>query len=81
MKPLSAISSMAVTMAFDLGTGSLNQAAFEKLVDKAVTVSATAAQEAALIAGRLGTAEKAISDSTQLLKQRNDILNQRDRLA
>ena len=66
---------MAITMAFDLGSGSLNQAAFEKLVDKAVTVSAAAAQEASLIAGRLGTAEKAISDSTERLKLRNDILN------
>lgn len=66
---------MAVTMAFDLGSGSLNQAAFEKIVDKAVTVSAAAAQEAALVSGRLGTAEKAISDSTKLLKHRNDILN------
>ncbi len=66
---------MAVTMAFDLGTGSLNQAAFEKVVDKAVTVSAAAAQEAALIAGQLGTAEKAISDTTLLLKHRNEILN------
>jgi len=66
---------MAITMAFDLGSGSLNQAAFEKLVDKAVTVSAAAAQEASLIAGRLGTAEKAISDSTERLKLRNDIVN------
>ena len=66
---------MAITMAFDLGSGSLNQAAFEKLVDKAVTVSAAAAQEASLIAGRLGTAEKAISDSTERLKLRNDVLN------
>ncbi len=66
---------MAVTMAFDLGAGSLNQAAFEKIVDKAITVSAAAANEAALIAGRLGTAEKAISDSIQQLKRRNEILN------
>ena len=66
---------MAITMALDLGSGSLNQAAFEKLVDKAVVVSTTAAQEAGLIAGRLGTAEKVIADSTSRLKQRNDILN------
>ena len=66
----------AFTMAFDLGTGSLNQAAFEKLVDKAVTVSAGAAQEAGIVQGRLGTAEKVISDSIQQLKQRNTIINQ-----
>jgi flagellar hook-associated protein 3 FlgL len=66
---------MAITMAFDLGASSLNQGAFEKLVDRAVIVSATAAQEMGLIAGRLGTAEKAIADSTQILKRRNDILN------
>lgn len=66
---------MAITMAFDLGSGSLNQAAFEKIVDKAVIVSTKAAQEAGLIAGRLGTAEKVIADSTQRLKQRNEILN------
>jgi flagellar hook-associated protein 3 FlgL len=66
---------MAVTMAFDLGAGSLNQAAFEKIVDKAVTVAATAAQEVGLIAGHLGTTEKVITDSTELLKHRNDILN------
>jgi flagellar hook-associated protein 3 FlgL len=67
---------MAVTMVFDLGAGSFNQATFEKVVDKAVSISATAAQGAGLIAGRLGSAEKAIADSTQQLKQRNTILNQ-----
>ncbi len=66
---------MAITMAFDLGASSLNQGAFEKLVDKAVVVSATAAQEMSFIAGRVGTAEKAVADLVQLLKQRNDILN------
>ena len=66
---------MAITMAFDLGSGSLNQAAFEKLVDKAVVVSTKAAQQAGLIGGRLGAAEEVIADSTQRLKQRNDILN------
>jgi flagellar hook-associated protein 3 FlgL len=67
---------MAFTMAFDLGAGSFNQATFEKVVDKAVSISATAAQGAGLIAGRLGSAEKVIADSMQQLKQRNTILNQ-----
>jgi flagellar hook-associated protein 3 FlgL len=66
---------MAITMAFDLGSGSLNQAAFEKLVDKAVVVSSKAAQQAGIIGGRLGAAEEVIADSTLRLKLRNDILN------
>ena len=65
----------AISMAFDLGTGTLNQAAFEKVVDKAVAVSAASAQEIGLIAGELGTSEKLITDTTLQLKQRNEILN------
>ena len=65
----------AFTMAFDLGTGLLNQAAFEKLVDKAVSVSSTAAEELGIVEGRLGAAQKAVSDSTEQLKQRNTIMN------
>jgi flagellar hook-associated protein 3 FlgL len=65
----------AITMAFDLGTGALNQAAFEKVVDKAVAVSAASAQEIGLIAGELGTSEKLITDTTLQLKKRNEILN------
>ena len=38
-------------------------------------MAATATLEAGLIAGRLGTTEKVITDSTELLKHRNDILN------
>ena len=66
---------MAITMAFDAGTGSLNQGAFEKIIDKSVAVSAASTQEISLISGRLGTAEKRIADSTEQLKQRNEILN------
>jgi flagellar hook-associated protein 3 FlgL len=66
---------MAFTMAFDLGTGSLNQASFEKMVDKAVSVSSTAAQDMSIVEGRLGTAQKAISDATQQVRQRNTIMN------
>ena len=65
----------AITMAFDLGAGSLNQAAFEKVVDKAVAVSAASAQEIGLISGSLGVSEKLITDSNLQLKQRNDILS------
>jgi flagellar hook-associated protein 3 FlgL len=65
----------AFTMALDLGSGSLNQAAFEKMVDKAVAVSSMAAQQLGIIAGRLGTAQKATADATLQLQKRNDILN------
>jgi flagellar hook-associated protein 3 FlgL len=65
----------AFTMALDLGNGSLNQATFEKVVDKAVAVSATAAKDLGIIEGRLGTAQKAISDSTKQLQSRNVIMN------
>ncbi len=65
----------AFTMALDLGSGSLNQATFEKIVDKAVAVSATAAKDLGVIEGRLGTAQNAISDSTRQLQSRNVIMN------
>jgi flagellar hook-associated protein 3 FlgL len=65
----------AFTMAFDLGTGSLNQASFEKLVDTAVSVAGGATQKLGSIEGRLGAAQKVVSDSTQQLQQRNTILS------
>jgi flagellar hook-associated protein 3 FlgL len=65
----------AFTMAFDLGSGALNQGTFEKIVDKAVAVSATAAKDLGIIEGRLGTAQNAISDSTKQLQSRNAIMN------
>ena len=64
----------AFTMAYDLGSGSLNQAAFEKVVDKAVAVSGVATQEVALVQGRLGNSQKAITDASDRLAQRNTIL-------
>ena len=65
----------AFTMAFDLGTGSLNQASFERLVDTAVSVAGAATQGMGSIEGRLGAAQKVVSDSTQQLQQRNTILS------
>ncbi len=66
----------AFTMVLDLGTGSLNQAAFEKLVDKATTVASSAASKVGDIAGQLGNTQKLLSDQKTRLEQRNDILMQ-----
>jgi flagellar hook-associated protein 3 FlgL len=66
---------MAFTMAYDLGSGSLNQAAFEKLVDTAVSISSLATQELGLVEGRLGSAQKTVSGSTLHLQQRNTIIS------
>jgi flagellar hook-associated protein 3 FlgL len=66
---------MALTMVFDLGSGSLNQAAFEKLVDKASTVASSAANELGNVSGGLGSAQKLITDENTKLTYRNDILN------
>ncbi len=65
---------MALTMVFDSGTGALNQAAFEKVVDKAVTMSSTASVDMGLVQSKLGSSQKVISDFVLQLQDQNAIL-------
>jgi len=67
---------MAITMAFDLGSGSLNQAAFEKLVDKSASIAGAASADLGDVSSSLGIVQKQITDQNNQLTQRNDILNQ-----
>lgn len=67
---------MAFTMVFELGAGSLNQAAFEKLVDRAATIASIAATATTNIAGKLGNVQKLLVDQKTRLNQRNDTITQ-----
>ena len=67
---------MAFTMVMDLGAGSLSQAAFEKLVDKATTIASSAVTATTNIAGQLGNVQKLLADQNVRLNQRNDTINQ-----
>jgi flagellar hook-associated protein 3 FlgL len=64
----------AFTAAYDLGTGNLSQASFEKLVDSASGMASAAAQQMGNIQGRLGAAQQLITTTTNQLKQHNIIL-------
>ena len=65
----------AITMALDLGSGSLSQATFQKIVDKSISVTNSAAGEIGNIASALGITQKQIVDQNEQLTHRNDILN------
>jgi flagellar hook-associated protein 3 FlgL len=67
---------MALTMAFDLGSGSLNQVAFERLVDKATTVASSAASDLGNVSSKLGITQKLLSEENTRLTERSNILNQ-----
>jgi flagellar hook-associated protein 3 FlgL len=67
---------MALTMVFDLGSGSLNQATFERLVDKAVAVASSAASDLGNVSSRLGITQKLLTDENAKLTERSSILNQ-----
>ncbi len=65
---------MALTMALDLGTGSLNQSTFEKIVDRSTAVASTAARDIGNMGGVLGLAQKQITTQNELLARRNEVL-------
>lgn len=65
----------AFTMAFDLGSGNLNQSAFEKVVDRAASQASTASQHLGDIQSRLGRVQQTIANTTDVLESRNNILN------
>jgi flagellar hook-associated protein 3 FlgL len=65
----------AVTMALDLGSGSLNQATFEIIIDKSISITNSAAGEIGNIASVLGITQKQLVDQNAQLTHRNDILN------
>jgi flagellar hook-associated protein 3 FlgL len=65
----------AFTMALDLGTGNLNQAAFEKIVDRASAQAASAAQRLGDVQSRLGRVQQTVTDAVDALKGRNAILS------
>jgi flagellar hook-associated protein 3 FlgL len=65
----------AITMAFDLGSGALSQATFEKIIDKSVSVSNTAASDIGNIASSLGSVQNQLTVQNEQLSYRKDILN------
>jgi flagellar hook-associated protein 3 FlgL len=65
----------ALTMAFDLGTGNLNQGAFEKIVDRASAQAASAAQNLGNIQARLGRVQQTVTEAIDVLKDRNGVLS------
>jgi flagellar hook-associated protein 3 FlgL len=67
----------ALTMALDLGAGRLNQAAFEKIVDRAAAAAANAAEKFAGLQGQVGRVQQSVTAATETLEQRNNVLNER----
>jgi len=65
----------AFTMAFDLGTGNLNEAAFEAIVDTAVPLAANSIQKIGNLQGDLGVAEQETAKATARLKAQMELLN------
>jgi flagellar hook-associated protein 3 FlgL len=65
----------AIVMTLDLGSGSLNQAAFEKIIDKSISIASSAASEIGNISGVLGITQKHIVDQSEQLTRRNETLN------
>jgi flagellar hook-associated protein 3 FlgL len=67
---------MALTMAFDLGAGSLGQGTFEKIADKAASVAASAASQFANMGSQLGITQKLLRDESDKLSLRADVITQ-----
>jgi flagellar hook-associated protein 3 FlgL len=65
----------AIIMVFDLGTGSLNQASFEKIVDRSISFANSAAAEIGNVSSSLGLTQKQLADQNMQLTNRNELLN------
>jgi flagellar hook-associated protein 3 FlgL len=67
----------ALTMALDLGMGGINQAAFEKIADRAAATASNAAEQLAGLQGQVGRVQQAVTEAAETLEQRNGVLSRR----
>jgi flagellar hook-associated protein 3 FlgL len=56
---------MAFTMIADLGTGNLNQGAFETIIDKAVSLAGEAMQGIGIVQADMGMAQRSVTDAKE----------------
>jgi flagellar hook-associated protein 3 FlgL len=66
----------AYTMMSDLGNTNLNQATFQVVVDKAISLVSSAANDLAVLGGNVGSIQQRVSSATDKLNTQHDILNQ-----
>jgi flagellar hook-associated protein 3 FlgL len=66
----------AYTMLNDLGTGSLNQTAFQVVIDTAITAVGEAINDLAGVGARLGTAQQQTTDAISRLKVQGDLITE-----
>jgi flagellar hook-associated protein 3 FlgL len=66
----------AYTMMSDLGNANLNQATFQVVVDKAISLVSSATNDLAVLGGNVGSIQQRVSSATDKLNTQHDILNQ-----